>query len=166
MIEQQEVYGPWFARPAEEIEREKALLKSQYFLVRQGELGELYRCRRCGRKHTHLTLMCVERPFSGITGGIFGYCHAGLSTGAYEHLRPEARARFERLKDYFGPNLADEHPDMVRALGVGEKDGLGLGFLLGVLEPLTKTQAQQRVWRINSRGLRPPLVLPGIRGGL
>lgn len=162
----QQSAGPWFARPDEELEAERALLKSQYFLVRQGELGELYRCRRCNRKHTHLTLMCVERPFSGITGGIFGYCHAGLATKAYQHLPPEARARFDRLRGLFGPNLADEHPDLVKSLGVGERDGLGLGFMLGVLEPITKLQAQQRVWRINSRGLMPPLVLPGIRGGL
>lgn len=149
-----------------EIDERERILTSQYFLVKQGTLGELMRCKRCGAKHLYLTLMCIEQPFSGITEGIFGYCHAGIKTSAYTHLRPDKRAQFERIASALGPNLADSHPDLVRGMNLPETDIDSISFALGVLEPITKQKAQQLVWRINAKGLRPPLMVPGIRGGL
>jgi hypothetical protein len=150
----------------EEIDARERILRSSYFLVRQGSLGEILRCKRCGAKHPYLTLMCVEQPFSGLTGGIFGYCHAGLQTKSYEHLPPLERARFERIATSLGGNLADSHPELVRSMQIAPSDVDSISFALGVLEPITKTKAQQLVWRINAKGRRPPLIVPGIRGGL
>ncbi len=149
-----------------EIEERDRILASQYFLVKQGSLGEILRCKRCGAKHPYLTLMCVEQPFSGITDGIWGYCHAGIKTSSYTHLAPDKRARFERIAAALGPNLADAHPELVRSMNIAETDVDSVSFALGVLEPITKMKAQQLVWRINAKGLRPPLIVPGIRGGL
>lgn len=150
----------------EEINERERILRSQYFLVRQGSLGEILGCKRCGAKHAYLTLMCVEQPFSGLDGGIFGYCHAGLQTKSYTHLSPENRARFERIATSLGGNLADSHPELVRSMHIAETDVDSISFALGVLEPITKRKAQSLVWQINAKGLRPPLIVKGIRGGL
>jgi hypothetical protein len=56
---------PDFVRPPDEAEERDRLLAQRYFLVRQGSLGEIFRCRECKGKHSYLTLRCVERPFSG-----------------------------------------------------------------------------------------------------
>lgn len=159
---------PWFIPTPEQVIERERILRSVYFLVRQdSELGERARCRRCNRKHTHLTLMCVEKPFSGVSGGLFAFWKAAGAHGGYDYLSPAARLKYDELTKKYGVmDLADGHPSTAEKLQIAPGD-VDLGAIaLGILEPLTKAEAQRRVWRINSLGCRPPLVLPGIRGGV
>lgn len=152
----------------EEITHRDRVLAATYFLVRQGTLGEIAKCKRCGGKHSYLTLMCIEQPFSGITQGIFMYVHVGRPKAERKELPVLERANYERVvKALDTLELADSHPETAAKIRSADTDDVNhIAYALGVLEPITKQKAQQLVWRINARGIRPPLFVPGIRGGL
>lgn len=152
----------------EEIDHRERVLRSTFFLVRQGALGEILRCKRCGAKHPYLTLMCIEQPFSGITEGIYAYVHVGRPKAERKELPPDERARYDRIAAALGSkDIGDAHPETARSLRSADPDDIeSISFALGVLEPITRQKATQLVWRINASGLRPPLHVPGIRGGL
>src|SRR4051812_7659624 len=99
----------WLPTPEQIAARERRLL-STYFLVRIDGLGERGKCRRCGRKHEYFTLMCVERPWCGIDGGLFGY-YQTLGAQPREQLSPTQQARLKVLDVAFGPG-ASTRPDL------------------------------------------------------
>ena len=148
------------------IARRDRLLASRFFLVRIGGnagLGEAWRCRNCGGRHRYLTSLCVERPFDGLAGGLFGYWRTVGATGAEAFLTPAQRTRLERIGAALGgADLARSHPETARALAVRPGD-LDLGALaLGVLEPIDARRAADLVRRINRRAGRDVLSLPGL----
>lgn len=170
---------PWFYPDAEtEAERER-ILRSRFFLVRIGGNGDVWRCRRCQGRHDYLTLMCVPQPFSGLGRGLYAYWKTVGAAGRLDDLRPSDRARLADLDRAFGPaaglpDLQTSHPETARTLAVDERDAdLGAysfvasvqtSTALGVVEPITKAEAARFVRRINLRGLKPPLVVPGLEG--
>lgn len=158
---------PWFIPTEEQVQERERILRGIYFLVRQdGPLGEKMRCRRCHAKHAYFTLMCIEQPFCGLTQGLYAYWRVAGAHGAYQHLPPVERAKYDALNKRFGPDFAESNPRMAASMHVAENDMEMGAIALGTLEPITRQKAQQLLWRINSRGCRPPLTLPGIRGGL
>lgn len=155
----------WIIDPEIEIKRQE-LLSSQFFLLRQGEIGEVFRCKRCHAKHMYFTLMCVERPFDGLKEGLAAYFqHAGRN-GAEMYLSTIEYQRYEAIRDVLNrPDLANSHPGMARALGTGANEYDIGAVSLGLLEPITKAKASALVWNINARGLKPPFVLKGLERG-
>lgn len=155
-----------------EIERRKtAILASKYHLVKikgNGGIGEVMRCRHCGSSHRYFTLMCVERPYSGVEDGLRAYFQVAGDTGAVNFMPPAQRARHEKARRLFQPvaglpDVASSHPEMARKIH-GDLNELDIGSVaLGILEPITKAMAQQLADRINARGLKPPFTLPGLR---
>lgn len=126
-----------------EVRRIDALLASEFFLLRNDAsgTGERYRCKRCRAKHTHFTLMCVERPFD----------RAGLRnmylTGRVTRLgRPSPLHRLG-IRD-----LEAQHPRTARELVPGEQGDHWFAFLLGTADPLTPRRAQELADRIRGRG--------------
>lgn len=150
-------------------ERER-ILAGQFFLVNigsgAGSIGERLRCKNCGGHHRYLTLRCVERPFDGIEGGLFGYFQVMGSTGVVETLDPIQRAQYDRVAELLGSrdrDLSASHPLTARSLGVGARDEAKFAMAVGVLEPISRVAALERVRRINMRG--NPFSLTGLKGG-
>lgn len=151
------------------------LLMGRYFLVnmRLGNLGEIFRCSRCNGKHERLTRYCIERPFSGLLGGLYAYTSTLDAARNLDMLPPEHRARVEALRTLFGAtDLGAHHPQLARQLAhdptrpSGEVD-LDLGMIaLGVLERISPGDAQRLLDRINHRaGLYslPLVTVPGLK---
>lgn len=149
-----------------------------FFLVKIAGNGEVWRCRRCKAKHRYLTLMCVEQPFSGIRYGLQAYFKVAGAEDVREMLSPLQRARLNKIEKQLHiealPDLSASHPQLARKVATAERD-LDLGaftltgtsetpseLALGLLEPVSKATARQLVERINGRGLKPPLVVPGL----
>lgn len=154
---------------AEHLAERQRILSSRFFLVRQGSLGEIFRCGLCKQKHAYLTLRCVEQPFSGAEGGLVAYYKVLGRTGAMERMTPAERARLRqvgRLVNAMGalPEIGLSHPDMARQATLGsaltDRDALIGSVALGVLEPIPKTLAQRLLDRINGRGGK--LTVPGL----
>ena len=168
----------------QQIERQR-LLRGRYFFVnlRQGNLGEVFRCSRCGGKHSRLTLYCLDQPFSGLLGGLWAYTWTVGVSGASETMAPLERARYAALIELFEPranlgdvaqiaDLADHHPQMARALAADAEPGrpgamhLDVGMVsLGLLEQIDTKEAQRQLDRINTRAYAyglPPLTVPGL----
>jgi hypothetical protein len=158
---------PFVMSPAEAAERDQ-LLRCRYFLVRQGSLGEIFRCRRCQVKHAYMTLMCVERPFSGVAEGLWAYFQTVGTPEAVARMTPAERVRLNQVKGLFAPpgdplpDLATVHPRFARGMRVGERDAQAAAVPLGILDEIPASLAQRFVSRINARGIKPPLVLPGL----
>jgi hypothetical protein len=158
---------PFIMSPAEAAERDQ-LLAGRYFLVRQGSLGEIFRCRRCNRKHGYMTLMCVERPFSGIAEGLWAYFQTVGTPEALKRMTPAEKRRLGQVTRYFAPpgdvlpDIATLHPRFARGMRVPERDALTGAVPLGILDEIPASLAQRYVTRINAAGLKPPLVLPGL----
>jgi hypothetical protein len=170
------VYLPSLARlllSAQQRRERSRLLLGRYFLVnmRLGEIGEVFRCRRCNGKHDRLTRLCVERPFSGLMGGLYAFVHTLAPAAEIGALAPEVQARASRIAALFqSDDLADRHPDLARKLAsfdapAGGAD-LDVGMLsLGLLERIEPKDAQRLLDRINTRAAlyrEPLLVVPGL----
>jgi hypothetical protein len=154
------------------------LLLGQFFLVNMslGDLGEIFRCGRCNGKHVRLTRYCLDRPFSGLLGGLYGFVMTVQQAEAAGRLPPEAQDRVDRIRRLFGVttglmDLAASHPDLARQLaggsnGTGNVD-LDVGMIsLGLLERIEPRDAQWLLDRINTRAAAygaPPLVVPGLK---
>jgi hypothetical protein len=159
---------PEFIMSPQEAAERDGLLASRFFLVRQGSLGEIFRCGECKGRHAYLTLRCCERPFSGIAEGLWGYLKVAGTPQAFARMTAEERARVERITRLFGeaadqPDLSSSHPEMARAIGVGERDIFRGTVPLGILEEIPASLAQRYQSRINARGCRPKLALPGLK---
>jgi hypothetical protein len=159
---------PYLVSSETERERQR-ILTSRYFLCRQGSLGEIFRCSRCNGKHTYLSLMCVEQPFSGIGGGLVAYYRVMGTPEALARMSPKERARFREVAGVFDPIagaivLRGSHPVLAATLardeGLSEHDASLGSIALGILEPVPQTLAQKLLDRINLRGGR--LVVPGL----
>lgn len=151
----------WFQPTPEIILQHQALLAHNYFLVRQGdEFGERLRCVRCNNRHDYITLMCIEKPISGLTNGLYAYYNALKSAVPTHELTPAQLSRLEQIYQVLQatPDLSKVHPQMARKVtqDLGPSD-LQLGAVsLGILEGISPTRAQRFVDRINDAGLRPP----------
>jgi hypothetical protein len=162
---------PWFVPTREALKERRKILAGRYFLVRAagGPAGEIWRCRRCNGKHRYFTLMCKEQPFSGLTGGLYAFWHTVGAQGAAAYLSDAQRARLREMSKLFGPSqdapdLATAHPQTVRQFATAETDA-DLGALaLGILEPITQTEAQRYADRINAAAGRRIFTLPGLTG--
>lgn len=170
----------WMPTPEEEAERER-ILASQFYLVKIGGNGDVWRCRNCGGKHRYLTLRCIEQPWSGLTHGLYAYYKTVGAYGVESFMQPKEKARYDRLGAMFGetaalPDLASAHPQTVRATIQRTEQDADIGaysfvarelsaHALGVLEPITRDVARRLVRRINTTGLRPPLDVPGLFPG-
>jgi hypothetical protein len=159
---------PEFVRtPAEAAERDR-LLAGRFYLVRQGSLGEIFRCGRCKNRHTYLTLMCIEQPFSGITEGLWAYYQAAGTPQAFLRMTPDEQRRVESVRRFLGPSaglpdLSAGHPQFARGLSVDERD-IEVGAVpMGVLEEIPASLAQRFVDRINGQlPIDARLSLPGL----
>lgn len=156
---------PEFIRTPDEMAERDALLAGRFFLVRQGSLGELFRCSRCQMKHTYLSLMCVERPFSGVAEGLWAYYQTAGTPQARARLTQAERRRLDQVQRLLRPtaglpDLAASHPQFARGLAVAEGDIEMGGVPLGILEEIPASLAQRFQSRINARGCRPKLALP------
>lgn len=154
--------------PEQLAERER-ILAARYFLVRQGSLGEVFRCGRCRAKHPYLTLMCVEQPFSGIDGGLVAYYKVLGQPGALARMTPDERARLRRVERIVKPmtalpDLGRSHPGLAVKLAASEQlgrhDASIASIALGILEPISREQAQRLLSRINGRNGK--LTVPGL----
>lgn len=157
---------PWFIPSKESLDEQQNLLKSLFFLVRQGDaFGERLRCVRCNSRHDYITLMCVERPFSGLTRGLYAYYQAITQNNLVGNLSPQERARYNAIYNALSSDvsldLAKSHPQMARQVtkGLGPSDMMMGAISFGLLEGIPKTYAMRLVDKINGRGLKPKLVL-------
>ena len=147
---------PEFVRSPEEAAEQDRLLAAKFFLVRQGSLGEIFRCVRCHQKHQFLTLACCERPFSGATQGLWAYLSVAGTPQAIARMTLNERARYELIRRLFNdpqpvPDLSTSHPQMARSLAVGEHDVLRGAVPLGILEEIPRALAQRFQDRVNLR---------------
>ncbi len=154
--------------PEQAAERDR-ILTARYFLVRQGSLGEVFRCRECGQKHPYLTLRCVEQPFSGIEGGLYAFYRVMGRPDVLGRVTAEERRRVAKIRRLFRPVV--DLPDMTTAHSsianftarqdhLGERDAQIGAVALGILEPIPRSLAQRYLSRINMRGGN--LTVPGL----
>lgn len=159
-----EIQRPWFLPDKQTLEEQRKILSSIFFLVKQGDVfGERLRCTRCNNRHNYITLMCVERPITGLYQGLYLYYRAIKDHQLERELNPAQRARYDGIVTALGkiPNLGSMHPQTARQImaKMGPSD-MEVGALsLGVLEGIAPRHAAQLVQRINDRGLKPKLVL-------
>lgn len=163
----QEITIPWWVISPETEKRKRELLANQFFLLRQGELGELLKCTRCGTKHRYFTLMCIERPFDGLKEGLLAYYHHVGKYGGEKFLSSIELRRYEEIGKVVGRiggqrDLSDGHPQTARTLKTGDNDYDIGAVSLGLLEPITARKAEALAWNINARGLKPPFRLQGL----
>jgi len=160
-----EVEIPWWVESPEQQAAKKKLLESQFFLIRQGTLGEVLRCRRCKGKHMYFTDMCIELPFNGVMQGLHAYWYHAGRYGAENFLTEVELERYQAIQGVLAkslPDFATGHPETAKKLGTEETDFDAGTVSLGLLEPITKQKAAALVWNINAHGRKPALVLPGL----
>lgn len=154
----------------DEMREYERVLKSRFFLVRQGALGERMICRRkdargtviggCGGTHTYITFMCIERPFSGLAPGL--YARWRTSPALFRNdLSPDEQSRLERLDRFFGPqkDFRTSHPRLAQSMSLDDRDGDIGKLAVGILEPITRQKAEQLVIAINRRAGRDALTI-------
>jgi hypothetical protein len=154
----------WFQPSNDTIQEQEKLLASTYFLVRQGgEFGERLRCVRCGGRHDYITLMCVEKPITGLANGLYAYYRALKEAVREADLTPQDAVRLQEITVVLRqmPDLSKVHPQMARQVvkDIGPSDMQIGAVSLGVLEGISPTQARRLVDKINERGIRPPYSL-------
>jgi hypothetical protein len=182
------IYLPSVARLllSAEARRERTrLLGGQFFLVsmRAGNLGEIFRCGRCGGKHARLTKYCIDRPFSGLFGGLYAYVKTLGDAADSGILTPAQHARYQAIAAAVAgaelghppPDLAVSHPVLARQLTSAPGPlarrpndvDLDIGMVaLGVCERVEPQDAQRLLDRINTRATAfnyPLLRVPGLR---
>jgi len=146
-----------------------AVLRGKYFFFRNdtGETGERMVCkarnpdgsmRGCGRKHSHITCMCIELPFkggSGLEAGLYAVFQA-----TSDPLRRELlQTAIQRLPDLYQrlPDIATGHPFSARAWAPQEPGRNWLGALVSLPEPIKEAKAREKAIQINDA--KPPIRL-------
>lgn len=160
-----ELTVPWWVISPEQEQEKQRILESQFFLLRQGALGEVFKCKNCGGKHRYFTDRCIELPFSGLTQGLYAYWYHAGRYGAENFLTEVELERYEAIQAALSrsvPDFASSHPEMAKKLGTSERDFDAGTLALGLLEPITKEKAAALVWNINAHGRKPPLRLRGL----
>lgn len=163
----QQVEIPWFVPSPRAVRDRDRLLAGKFFLVNiaHGPAGEIWRCKRCKGKHRYLTLMCVEQPFSELSGGLYAYYHTVGAHGAEAFLTPAEQARLKAIAQRINPDTADvasSHPQMARRIATAETDADIGALALGLLEPIKPAKASELLRRINMRAGKEILTLPGL----
>lgn len=163
---QKEIDRPWFLPDISALQEIHKLLSNSFFLVKNDGFGERLKCPRCGKKEQYITLNCIERPFTGMTHGLYAYYRAAKDNKLTQHMNPVQLSRYKNVSRMFHsidglPDLATMHPEMARKIvkDLGPSDELMGAVSLGVLEAIAPKHAQRLVDRINDTGLRPKLVL-------
>jgi len=161
-----EIVRPWFLPSAEALEEQRRIAEGRFFLIRisgnSAGLGEWLICKRCNAKHQYITLMCVERPFSSLTGGLYAYYTTIGDLGLLAELSEQEKARYYAIRDMLSgsvDDISESHPNFVKGLNVETGDGLMGAIAYGVVEPIPRALARKYVDKINERGLMPKLVL-------
>lgn len=137
----------------EEAARFDAIVASEYCLVRIDGDGERWRCNRCNAKHTHFTLMCVERPFKGLRQGLKAYW-ANAGSARASDLSPTQRERLDALAPIFGDRpipLATAHPKTAAGMNVADRDVMVGALILGSIDPISRAKALLLASVINAR---------------
>lgn len=145
----------------EESARFDALRSSEYVLVRIDGAGERWRCNRCGQKHQHFTLMCIERPFKGLSHGLYAYW-ANAGSARAQDLSPTQREQMDVLAPIFGGRpvpLATAHPQTAAAMGTPDRDVMVGATVLGSIDPISRAKARLLISLINSRAGHTALTL-------
>jgi len=142
------------ALSAEEMRRWQQLRDSHFFLVRNrgGDTGERYRCANHSYTpgidepvyHEFFTVMCVDRPWRGLDGALYGYALVTRDDLLAEYLMAFAPGSMMRAHPQTTANLAPMRKD--------EADLIALA--IGTLEPISETRALALARDIQSR--RPP----------
>lgn len=154
----------WFQPSDDTMKEQFEILGSMYYLVRQGaEFGERLRCTRCNNRHDYITLMCIEKPISGLANGLYAYYRALKEAKAEHELEEKDLVRLKEIKEVLMqmPDLSKTHPQLARQTvkDIGPSD-LRIGAVsLGILEGISATDARRRADRINEQGIRPPFEL-------
>ena len=154
----------WLQPTNETMKEQEVLLAQTYFLVLQGdEFGERLRCVRCNRRHNYITLMCIEKPISGLANGLYAYYRALKDSGAERNLKPSDLTRLEEIKNVLQqmPDLSKVHPLLARKMvqDIGPTDMKIGAVSLGILEGISPTHAHELENRINEVGIKPPFKL-------
>jgi hypothetical protein len=138
------------------VARWKRLRDSRFFLVRNrnGGTGERYHCGLCSTYHVErgvkvldpiyhefFTLCCVNQPFRGLDGALWGYASLINDRGIQR-----------RVLDWM-PDAGLAHPQTFGRM-VKEPGEELIAVALGVLEDITETRARNLAEMINGR--RPP----------
>lgn len=157
-----------FQTPEQIAERER-ILAERFYLVKQGSLGEIFRCGLCQGKHPYLTLRCVEQPFSGVEGGLLAYVKVMGTPGVLLRMRQDERRQLRAIRKLVKslddmPDLSRGHPQWAQQISaadqLGPRDGAMASIALGVLEAIPRSLAQRLLDRINGRGGK--LTVPGL----
>ena len=154
----------WFQPTDETMKEQESILSNTYFLVKQGnEFGERLKCTVCGRRHDYITLMCVEKPISGLANGLYAYYRALKDAHVETELKPAQLTRLNEIYEVLQrmPDLSKVHPQLARKVvqDIGPSD-LQIGAVsLGILEGISPTEARSLVERINYTGIRPSYTL-------
>lgn len=151
----------WFQPTNDTMREQEALLASMYFLVIQGpEFGERLRCVRCNNRHAYITLNCVEKPITGLANGLYAYWRAIRDVGIEHAIPPDVAVRVKEIQRLLGmmPDFSTVHPQLARRLvkDIGPTDMQVGAVSLGILEPISRIEAQRFVDKINTVGIKPP----------
>jgi hypothetical protein len=154
----------WFQPDTEANRQLQILLSSIHFIVIQGDaFGERLRCVECGGRHNYITLKCIPKPITGLANGLYAYYRAAKDSGVEKNLSPQERHRLIQIEQVLQamPDLANVHPELARKLvqDIGPRDMQIGAVSLGVLEPISPTQARKFANDINSKGVYPPFRL-------
>lgn len=141
----------------------QAILNSQYFLFRNdgGDYGERIACHWHRSDpmsfradlvskpiyHMYFTYMCVERPFKGLTEGLFAI--ARHASDGYRSSIMQAIAAI--------PDLSTRHPESARLLDPDVVGETAYGILLALPERIDKDEAEHFMELINDKN--PPVRL-------
>lgn len=155
---------PWFQPTLESVREQHKLLSSIYFLIKQGDVfGERLICNKCKLRHDYITLNCIERPFTGLTRGLYAYYQAVKDNYLVNQLSPGEVSRYRSMETALGqmPDLGTVHPEMAKDFtqNLGPSDSLLGALAIGILEGISKITAEKLVDKINMRGLKPKLIL-------
>lgn len=154
----------WFQPSDETLREQELILANMFFLVRQGDaFGERLKCVECGNRHDYITLKCIEKPITGIANGLYAYYRAIKDHHLEAELPPSQQSRLAEIQQMLQnmPDLGKVHPELARKVvqQIGPSD-LQLGAVsLGLLEPISPTEARRKADKINETGIRPKFVL-------
>lgn len=154
----------WFQPSNESIAEQEQILANMFFLVKQGDsFGERLKCVECGGRHKYITLRCVNKPITGLANGLFAYYRVIKDFHLETELSPAELSRFQEINQVLMnmPDIGSVHPQLARTVtkDIGPSD-LQLGAVsLGILEPISPTEANSLAQKINDRGIKPKFVL-------